>query len=140
MQKGGKLAAATAIGALVGSSPFDATAHNDEVPVFDVIKYGALGDGKTLDTKAIQKAIDDATRTGKRARVRVTSGRKYLIGTIELKSYIDFHLEGDAELLVSTDKNDYTGEAAIIAKNANHLMISGTGEHKWESIGIHDAF
>jgi polygalacturonase len=97
------------------------------VPVFNVLLYGAVGDGKTLDTDAIQKAIDAASQTGNGAQVLIPGGRKYLIGTIELKSNIDFHLQGDAELLVSTDQKDYSGEAAIIANGAKVLTISGTG-------------
>jgi len=101
--------------------------NQSEVSVFSVLEYGAVGDAKTLDTDAIQKAIDEAFKTGNGARVLVPSGHKYLIGTIELKSGIDFHLQGDAELLVSTNKEDYSGEAAVIANGANELTISGTG-------------
>jgi len=95
--------------------------------VFNVLKYGAVGDGETLDTDAIQKAIDEAAKTGNRAQVLVPAGHQYLIGTLELKSNIDFHLQGDAELLVSTNREDYSGEAAVIANGANELTISGTG-------------
>lgn len=105
----------------------NAHAKKDDIPIFDVIKYGATGDGKTLDTKAIQKTIDAAASSGKKARVLIRGGHKYLIGTIELKANIDFHLEGNAELLVSTNKADYTTETAIIANKANNLTLSGTG-------------
>jgi polygalacturonase len=97
------------------------------IPVFNVMEYGAVGDGKTLDTDAIQKAIDEATKIGSEAQVLVPAGRQYLIGTLELKSNIDFHLQGDAELLVSINQEDYSGEAAIIANGANELTISGSG-------------
>lgn len=101
--------------------------NKSSVTVFNVLKYGAVGNGKTLDTDAIQKAIDAASQKGNGAQVLVPAGRKYLIGTLELKSNIDFHLQGDAELLVSTNQKDYSGEAAIIANGANELTISGTG-------------
>ena len=97
------------------------------VPVFNVMQYGAVGDGKTLDTDAIQKAIDKAANIGNGAQVLVPAGHQYLIGTLELKSNIDFHLQGDAELLVSTNQEDYSGEVAVIANGANELTISGTG-------------
>ncbi len=98
-----------------------------KVSVFNVLEYGAVGDGKKLDTDAIQKAIDEARKTGNRAQVLVPEGHQYLIGTLELKSNIDFHLQGDAELLVSTNQEDYYGDAAVIANGANDLTISGTG-------------
>ena len=97
------------------------------VPVFNVLQFGAVGDGKTLDTDAIQKAIDEAAKTNNSAEVLVPAGHKYLIGTLELKAGINFHLQGDAELLVSTNRKDYLGDGAIIADGANNLTISGTG-------------
>lgn len=95
--------------------------------VFDVIKYGAIGDGKTMDTKAIQKAIDEAAKLNNGSKVLFPSGHQYLISTIILRGGIDFHLAGNAELLVSVAKEHYSDEAAIIAKEADNLLISGTG-------------
>lgn len=96
------------------------------VAEFDVLKYGAASNGKTLDTKAIQEAVDAAAALGKQSRVIVCTGHKYLIGTIELNGSIEFHLEGNAELLESTNPDDYTAQAAVfVSKNA--LTISGTG-------------
>ena len=117
-------------------------ANNPQVKIFDVLKYGAAGDGKTLDSAAFQRAIDEAAAYSGKAQVLVRGGHKYLIGTIELKGAIDFHLAGDAELLVSTNREDYRGGlpgsqngdtmsaalgAVITATNAEGLTISGTG-------------
>lgn len=101
--------------------------NKSSISVFNVLQYGAVGDGNTLDTDAIQKAIDEAAKTGNGAQVLIPAGHKFLIGTLELKSGIDFHLQGDAELLVSTNQADYSGEAAVIANGTNDLTISGTG-------------
>ena len=94
---------------------------------FDVRNYGAKGDGKTLDTAAIQRAIDEAAAFGRGAQVLVRGGKKYLIGTLDLKSNIDFHLADDAELLASDDPAQFRGAAVLSANGAEGLRITGTG-------------
>jgi polygalacturonase len=53
---------------------------------FDITKYGAIGDGKTMNTFFIQKAIDECNKTGG-GRVIFPAG-KYLSGTIVLKDNV----------------------------------------------------
>lgn len=110
-------------------TPFGLNAQSNTTgkQVFDVLKYGAKGDGVTLDSPGIQKAIDAATKAGNGSQVLVPTGHRYLVGTIELKSNIDFRLEGDAELYVSTDPKHYINDAVIIANDVKDLKISGTG-------------
>ena len=69
-----------------------------------ITDFGAAGDGKTLNTAAIQKAVDDCTSSGG-GRVIVPAGR-FLSGTICLKSNVDLHLESGAELISSLDPAD----------------------------------
>ena len=99
-----------------------------QTKVFDIRKFGAAGDGKSLDTAAIQRAIDEAAAAGG-GQVLVPGGRKYLVSTLVLKSGIDFHLADDAEFLASTDRNHYfEGADGILTCNgARNLKITGTG-------------
>ena len=97
--------------------------------MFDVHDFGALGDGRSADTAAIQRAIDAAVKMGGRARVLLRGGHTYLTGPLRLGGGIDFHLAGDARLLVSVDPADYdpVRQSVLWADGADGLSISGTG-------------
>jgi polygalacturonase len=92
---------------------------------FNVLDFGAKGDGETLDTAAIQRAIDAAAATTN-GRVVIPRWTKFLTGTLQLKSGIDFHLNG--ELIISTNPADYFNDAVITALNAVNLKITGGGK------------
>ena len=98
--------------------------------VFNLTNYGAIGDGATLNTAAIQKAIDACAAAGG-GTVRVPAG-KFLFGPIQLTSSINLHLDQGATLLISDDIAHYPLKAkryvdCITATGAHDLEISGEG-------------
>ena len=93
--------------------------------VFDVREYGAAGDGKTLDTKAIQAALDAAAASGG-GTVRLQRGT-FLSGTIELPSRITLQLDAGAVLLASSRQEDFTARALIHAEKAENITVQGRG-------------
>lgn len=107
-----------------------------------ITDYGAVGDSLTLNTQAIQRAIDAAYKNGG-GKVTVPSG-KFLTGSIFLRDNVELHLTAGATILGSLDKEDYYwllddkafgskgGPAAkvsgiIMGKYANNIAITGTG-------------
>ncbi|HEU5071129.1 MAG TPA: glycosyl hydrolase family 28 protein [Verrucomicrobiae bacterium] len=99
-----------------------------EQKIFNVLDYGAKGDGVTLDTAAIQQTIDAAATTGNGARVLIPKGHTFLISTLVLRANIDFHLQAGAELVISTNRADYAGDGVLTARNAENLTLSGRGK------------
>lgn len=97
--------------------------------IFPVADFGAIADGKTLNSTAIQKAIDKATANG--GGTVVFAKGIYLSGSIVLKSNVELHLEKGAVLLGSTNPLDYRGlnrwKALILADGQNNIAISGEG-------------
>ncbi|HEY4786631.1 MAG TPA: glycosyl hydrolase family 28-related protein, partial [Bacteroidales bacterium] len=73
--------------------------------IFNVMDYGAIDDGKTLSTASIQKAIDACAANGG-GMVLVPKG-EFLVGTLNLRSNIDFHFETGATLIATTDLTQY---------------------------------
>lgn len=70
-----------------------------------VTEFGAVGDGETMNTTALQAAIDAAHAAGG-GTVFVPPGR-WLTGTILVKSHVTLEIGAGAELLGSGDLADY---------------------------------
>lgn len=64
--------------------------------IFSVVEHGAVADGKTVNTKAIQAAVDACAAAGG-GRVVVPAG-VFLSGAIFMKSRVELHLEAGAVL------------------------------------------
>jgi len=94
---------------------------------FDVRSFGAVGDGRARDTAALQRALDTAAAAGRGSRVVVPGGLRCLFGGLVLPGGIELHLADDAELLVSTDPQDFPTGIALAATNATGLRLTGTG-------------
>jgi polygalacturonase len=107
--------------------------------VYDVTDFEAIGDGLTLNTKAIQSAIDAcAEKSG--GTVYFPAGT-FLSGTIYLKDNISLYLEPGSILLGSTDVDDYplngtrypsgsdryVARALIWGEDLKNISISGRG-------------
>ena len=108
-----------------------------------ILDFGAISDGITLNTLAIQNAIDKCAQSGG-GRVTIPSGT-YKSGTIWLRSNVELHLEMGAVLLASDNLNDYNeldafpqnsrrnefegwvGKHLIIALNVENCSITGLG-------------
>jgi hypothetical protein len=67
--------------------------------VYEVRAFGAQGDGKTIDTPAINKAIDAAAANGG-GTVTFSAGT-YLSVSIHLKSNITLHLDQGARIVAA---------------------------------------
>jgi hypothetical protein len=105
---------------------------------YSVLDFGAIGDGSTINTIAIQNAINECNRTG---GVLVFPAGKYLTGTIYFKSNVNLYLENGAVILGSTDLSDYPENipdyqfyrkgkikrSLIYAENCENISIKGEG-------------
>ena len=95
-----------------------------------VTRYGAKGDGNTLNTSSIQQAIDACYEAGG-GRVVVPPG-EFVTGTILLRSHVNLHLEQGARLIGSLDTIDYRIDGRkhgiIYAFQCMGVTLSGEGE------------
>lgn len=103
-----------------------------------IIKYGAVADGNTLNTKSINAAIDAMHKKG--GGVVLVPAGLWLTGPIVLKSNINLHLANGSTLLFTKDFDQYPLVAAnweglpqmrnqspISATNASNIAITGKG-------------
>lgn len=87
--------------------------------VYNVRDYGAAGDGKTLETPAISRAIKACAEAGG-GTVLFPAG-EYMTGTFELLSHVTLYLESGAMIIGSTNLSDY-------GYKTNYLGYGGSGQ------------
>jgi polygalacturonase len=95
----GMAAAALPAVSLAASAQEGAATSASPQAVFDVRKYGAAGDGKMLDTKAVNSAIEAAAAAG--GGVVVFPAGNYLCFSIHLKSLVHLHLEQGSTIIAA---------------------------------------
>lgn len=109
--------------------------------LYDVREFGAKGDAVSLDTTAVQAAVDACAADGG-GTVLIPQGT-FVIGTLQLKSNVTLHISASGKLLGSGHGSDYhavdaiplKGDstledgnwALIFAVNADNVSIEGPG-------------
>lgn len=106
--------------------------------VYNIVSYGAVPDGYTLNTKKIQSAIDECSRKGG-GKVYIPQGL-WLTGPIVLKDNVNLNLATGATLLFTKDKKEYPlvkanwegfpqmrNQSPISAEGATNIGITGNG-------------
>src|SRR5262249_22535279 len=99
---------------LLPQSPEGAGVHN-------IRNYGAKGDGNSLDTAAVQAAIDACAKE-KGGIVLVPAG-DFVVGTIELKSNVTLHLAAAGRLLGSDNIEHYSAGKGVPPGNGNVVLL-----------------
>jgi polygalacturonase len=134
------LAAGSATAMAAQPSPLPASERSALSGTFNAREFGARGDGQTLETAALQRAIDACAASGG-GTVRFPPGR-YLSGTLFLKSRVTVELESGATLLGSRRLEDYpptvpwirsytdnyTERSLIYGEQLEHIALLGRGE------------
>ena len=137
------------------AKPKPAAANDDDkgARVYNIRTFGAKGDRTTIDTAAVQAAID-ACATDGGGKVLVPAGT-FTIGTVELKSNITLHIAAGGTLLGSGDGKQYHAVDAIplhgdttlndgnwallFAVKAKNLSIEGPGTIDGQGAQFHPA-
>jgi len=105
---------------------------------FNIVNYGAIADGITLNTKSINRAIDDCSAKG--GGVVLIPQGLWLTGPVVLKSNVNLYISRAALLQFTSDKSQYKlvagnyeghpavrNESPISATGQTNIAISGEG-------------
>jgi hypothetical protein len=121
--------------------------------IFNIRDFGALGDGASDDTSAIQQAIDECSEAGK-GRVLCPPGT-YFIRPLVLRGGVDLHLEKECVLLGSPDpahyddwqsphidatQAPYNAKYLLIAENETDISLTGKGAIHGNGPAFYDVF
>lgn len=105
---------------------------------FNIVNYGAIADGMTLNSVAINKTIDECAKRGG-GTVLIPRG-SYVTGPIIMKSNINLHLAKGALVIFSSDFKQYPlvvssfegvdaarCQSPVVAENLENIAITGEG-------------
>lgn len=105
---------------------------------FNIMNYGAIADGMTLNSVSINKAIDECAKQGG-GTVLIPRG-SFVTGPIIMKSNINLHLNKGALIIFSSDFNQYPlvtssfegvnaarCQSPLVAENLENIAITGSG-------------
>jgi polygalacturonase len=123
------------------AEPAAGNARTTSTHTFNVLDYGALGDGQNLDTEALNKAVEACANAGG-GQVLVPAGR-YFSGTVHLRSHVTLFLSPGAVLLGTTNLAAYQQpqvpafmpearwgkwhRALVVGENLEDVAIAGPG-------------
>jgi len=109
------------------------TVFAQETPgvVYNVRSFGATGDGKNLDTEAINKAIETAAEAGG-GTVYFPAGR-YLSFSIRLKSHISLYFDQGSTLLAAIPPEDQPGVGYDLPEPNEWDMYQDFGHSHWHN-------
>lgn len=113
--------------------------------MIDITAFGAVGDGKTMNTAAIQAAVDEAAKSG--SMVYIPAG-VFLTGTIVLNG-ASMHLESGAVLKASGNMEDYPEQpyyhnemgvlrAMLVNLGHDNVTIEGCGTIDFSGCAFYD--
>jgi polygalacturonase len=113
--------------------PADFAVTQPTIPekTFNITDFGAVGDGKTLNTAALHKAIAACDQAGG-GTVEVPDGR-FLTGPFSLTSNLNLHLADGATIAFSDDRKDFRlidggYEICLVANDCHDISITGKGK------------
>lgn len=110
---------------------------NNAAPLFDVRSYGATGDGKTVDSPAMNAAIEAAAQAG--GGIVFLPAGNYLSFSIRLKSHVYLHLSEGATIIAADspkpgDATGYNGGVYDAAEsNAPWEAYQDYGHNHWHN-------
>jgi len=122
---GGSLSLPLGLALALVASPGAAAAQGPRASTCEVTRYGAKGDGRTLATLAIQRAIDACAAAG--GGIVLLPGGAFLSGTLVLKDNVTLRIAPGAMLVASPRITDFT---PYPAKDVPLIAIDGSTQNK----------
>lgn len=129
------------------------TKKKNKMEIYNIVDFGAVPDGKTLNTQAIQKAIDTCSEKG--GGSVVCSGGNFITGTLFLKSNVNLQIQQGTTIVGSQNLAHYkdlvdsgfvpvdgtiekSKNALILASFAENISITGKGEINGSGLAFYD--